>query len=44
MVRDPQVYAKGTVRHPDHKTVVLPHWYRVAVSAEHFTQTVAFLD
>jgi hypothetical protein len=36
MVRDPEVFAKGAVRHPDHATVVLRVWHRVT--------TVAFLD
>jgi hypothetical protein len=36
MVRDPEVFAKGAVRHPDHPTVVLRVWHRVT--------TVAFLD
>ncbi|MFH2007235.1 MAG: hypothetical protein ABI333_11660 [bacterium] len=44
MVRDPQVYVKGAIRHPDHKTVMLQHWYRVLVNEEVFTQSVAFLD
>lgn len=44
MVRNPQVFVRGAIRHPDHKTVVLKHWYRVEVSVEVFTETVAFLD
>lgn len=27
--RDATVYARGHVRHPDHKTVILPCWHRV---------------
>lgn len=34
MAREPEVYARGHVRHPDHKTVVLNGWHRVYVSDE----------
>lgn len=50
MRRNPQVYARGKVRHPDHKTIVLPFWHRVAMANERGTTaggrpaTVAFLD
>ncbi|MCB8942942.1 MAG: hypothetical protein H6658_04140 [Ardenticatenaceae bacterium] len=50
MRRNPQVYARGTVRHPDHKTIVLPYWHRVAMATERSSAaggrpaTVAFLD
>lgn len=50
MRRNPQVYARGKVRHPDHKTIELPIWHRVAMAAERGTAaggrpaTVAFLD
>jgi hypothetical protein len=49
MRRDPEAYVKGKIRHPDHKTVVLKSWYRVAPNAE-LTDSlrsrvrVAFLD
>jgi hypothetical protein len=47
MVRDARVYAKGAVRHPDHKTVWLSFWHQVVMNTE--TQAaamrhVAFLD
>jgi hypothetical protein len=42
--REPRVYARGKVRHPDHKTIVLPLWHRVAVSGEVQSRNVAFLD
>jgi hypothetical protein len=29
-----EVFAKGAVRHPDHATVVLRVWHRVAVNTE----------
>ena len=47
MVRDPLVYAKGTVRHPDHATIHLPSWHRVLMNTEQRAQAmrhVAFLD
>ena len=28
-VRDPELYAKGAVRHPDHGTIDLASWHRV---------------
>lgn len=50
MQRNPQVFARGKVRHPDHKTIVLPFWHRVAMATERGTvsggrpATVVFLD
>jgi hypothetical protein len=47
LMRDPEVYAKGTVRHSDHATIVLPTWHRVLMNTEHDAlamQHVAFLD
>jgi len=47
MVRDPQLYAKGAVRHPDHATIHLPSWHRVFMNTEQRAQAmrhVAFLD
>jgi hypothetical protein len=44
MRRNPTVYARGKVRHPDHKTIVLPFWHQVAVNGEIMSSTVAFLD
>jgi hypothetical protein len=29
-----EVFARGAVRHPDHATIVLHGWHRVAMSAE----------
>jgi hypothetical protein len=34
MTADPELYAKGAVRHPDHATVVLRGWHRVAMNTE----------
>lgn len=43
--RNPQVYARGSVRHPDHATIHLPFWHRVAMSREESDHgVVAFLD
>jgi hypothetical protein len=47
MVRDPELYAKGSVRHPDHNTIVLPYWHRVLMNTEQRARAmrhVAFLD
>jgi hypothetical protein len=47
LVRDPELYAKGSVRHPDHNTVVLPYWHRVLMNTEHESRAmghVAVLD
>ena len=49
MIRDPILYAKGWVRHPDHKTIMLSTWHRVLLNKEVATSVqsggpVAFLD
>ena len=47
MVRDAQVYARGRVRHRDHKTIYLDGWHRVYMNRERFAKHVrqiAFLD
>jgi hypothetical protein len=47
MVRDPELYAKGSVRHPDHATIRLHGWHRVLMNTEREAramQHVAFLD
>jgi hypothetical protein len=47
LVRDPEVYARGTVRHPDHATVHLPTWHRVLMNTENRAQAmrhVVFID
>jgi hypothetical protein len=47
MARDPVAFVKGWVRHPDHKTIVLPYWHRVAPNTESESQAksgLAFLD
>lgn len=44
MVRNANVYARGTVRHADHSTVWLDGWHRVFMNSEFTTSTVAFLD
>jgi hypothetical protein len=44
MARGAEVYAKGRVRHPDHKTIVLPFWHRVLPNKEVNSASVAFLD
>lgn len=47
MSRDPEAFAKGTVKHPDHKSIFLPIWHRVAMNTESQakgSRNVAFLD
>lgn len=44
MVRNAGVYARGTVRHPDHKTITLPFWHEVLMNNEERDKFVAFLD
>ena len=47
MRRNPRVYAKGRIRHPDHATITLPDWHRVVLNTETETETmrnVVFLD
>ena len=34
MVRDPRLFVRGSVRHADHKTVVLDGWHRVLMNTE----------
>ena len=47
MRRNPGVYVRGTVRHADHKTIVLHGWHRVVMNTEGQSKAlrnVAFLD
>jgi hypothetical protein len=45
--RNPRVYARGRIRHPDHATITLADWHRVVLNTETETDTmrnVAFID
>jgi hypothetical protein len=47
MARDARAFVKGSVRHPDHKTIWLPYWHQVAMNTETTAlamRNVAFLD
>ena len=44
MVRDADAYVRGRVRHPDHATLVLRGWHRVALALDVASQQMAFLD
>ncbi len=47
MKRNPKAYARGTVRHSDHKTITLPCWHEVLMNTENESRTmskIAFLD
>ncbi len=44
-LRNPEVYVRGCVRHPDHSTVHLKGWHRVHINGEIQEHTrVSFLD
>lgn len=44
--RNAGVFAKGTIKHPDHATIILDSWHRVWMNSENSfsTEKVAFLD
>ena len=44
MMRNPEVYARGYVRHEDHATIKFDGWHRVFINAESITSAVSFLD
>ena len=47
MMREPSVYVRGRVWHPDHKTIVLNDWHRVYMNTEREAPgapNVVFLD
>ncbi len=44
MKRNPAVYARGKVRHPDHKTIRLHDWHLVRLNREQRPRSLAFLD
>ena len=47
MRRNPGVYVRGRIRHPDHQTIVLHRWHRVLMNTENQAKAmrnVAFLD
>jgi hypothetical protein len=43
-VRNPEMFVRGYVRHPDHATIVLSGWHRVYLNAEFTTGSVVFYD
>ena len=44
MRRNPNVYARGKVRHPDHKTIVLNDWHLVQMNGETRTESLVYFD
>jgi hypothetical protein len=47
MRRNPGVYVRGRIRHPDHRTITLHGWHRVMVNTENQSRAmrnVAFID
>lgn len=44
MHKDPEVYVRGPIRHPDHATLILPDWHRVFVNSEARSANLSFYD
>lgn len=44
MARNPVVYVRGKIRHPDHATIRLDVWHRVEMNTENESRAMAFLD
>jgi hypothetical protein len=44
MARNPVVYVRGKLSHPDHATIRLDGWHRVLMNTESGSSSVAFLD
>ncbi len=44
MRRNPVAYVRGRISHPDHATIRLDGWHRVAMNTESQSDSVAFLD
>jgi hypothetical protein len=44
MKRNPVVVVRGKISHPDHATIRLDGWHRVAMNTESGSSSVAFLD
>jgi hypothetical protein len=43
MKRDAEVYVRGEITHPDHKTVCLANWHRVLMNTENRSMAMRFL-
>lgn len=43
-VADARVFARGTIKHPDHKTIKLDDWHLVSVNGEIVSENVRFID
>jgi hypothetical protein len=47
MLRDPDLFVRGAIRHPDHATITLRGWHRVYMNTESLARAgshVVFLD
>jgi len=44
MIKDPEVYVRGSIRHPDHATLVLDIWHRVYPNNEARSKNLSFYD
>ena len=43
-MRNPEMFVRGFVRHPDHATIVLRGWHRVHLNGEYTTGSVTYYD
>lgn len=44
MIKDPEVFARGAIRHADHATLILDTWHRVFLNNEARAAGVSFYD
>jgi hypothetical protein len=44
MVRDPELYARGRVRHADHATIELRGWHRVLMNTENEAMAMSYVQ
>ena len=44
MIREPDAFARGRIRHPDHKTVLLGGWHQILPNTESHTRLTAIND
>lgn len=43
-IKNPEVYVRGAVRHPDHATLTLVGWHQVFLNGEIVSGNVSFYD
>ena len=42
--RNPNVFGRGKVKHPDHATIYLNSWHKIVMNSESVTENLTFLD